>query len=112
MRGWSEEELGPRNALGLPIGGTSRLEGTVELRIGLLSFLGAAAFLDAGKVGATKAGFSLSDLGWATGSGLRILSPVGPIRFDVGYRLTDDPYLDGVIGDSRWRFHMSLGQAF
>jgi len=121
VRGWAYEALGPKtvaqNDAGDPylisLGGTSHLEGSVELRVRIMSFLGTAFFVDAGNVSDQGKAFSIVDLKWAVGAGLRILTPVGPIRFDGGYRLSDDPILDNTTGiGSRWQFHLSLGQAF
>lgn len=121
VRGWSYEALGPKtlaedadgNPYLIPSGGTSHLEGSIELRLRILSFLGTAFFVDAGNVADQWRAFSIADLKWAVGAGLRILTPVGPIRFDAGYRLSDDPILDNTAGiGSRWQYHLSLGQAF
>jgi outer membrane protein assembly complex protein YaeT len=122
VRGWNYQELGPKeiryNAKDdkdeiVPLGGTSHLEGSVELRTTLLRFFGTALFVDAARVDNELDAFSLPDLLWSVGGGLRLLTPVGPVRFDVGYRISDDPVLDSQVDfDSRWRFHLSLGQAF
>jgi outer membrane protein insertion porin family len=122
VRGWNYQELGPKEItvdgntqkdVVVPFGGTRHLEGSVELRTRVLSFLGTALFVDAANVAGDFTAFSVLDLQWAMGGGLRLLTPVGPVRFDVGYRISDDPVLDNHMGfDSRWRFHLSLGQAF
>lgn len=121
VRGWSYQELGPK-AIGknedgddevISFGGTSHFEGSIELRTHIWGYLGSAVFVDVGQVANGYNAFNLADLKWAVGAGLRLLTPVGPIRFDVGYRLSDDPVLDSHEKfDSRWRMHWSLGQAF
>jgi outer membrane protein insertion porin family len=40
------------------------------------------------------------------GIGFRYKTPVGPLRFDYGYKLEDEP------GQSRGVFHFSIGHAF
>jgi outer membrane protein insertion porin family len=76
-----------------PLGGTSLIEGSVEYRFGtpIHRHLDAAVFLDGAMVG----GSSLRDLGdfsglvrgtgaITPGFGIRYISPVGPIRVDLG----------------------------
>jgi outer membrane protein assembly factor BamA len=76
----------------LPTGGTSLIEGSVEYRFPfLMKHLQGAVFVDAGFVG-TGASIIANGKGAITpGFGVRYLSPVGPIRVDLGIRpsLTD-----------------------
>ncbi len=107
VRGWSLNQLSPRDASGRPIGGRSLLETSIELRTRLLPVLGTALFLDAGNVGSSQFGaFELGELRLAAGAGLRYLSPIGPLRLDVAYRLSEDPFVP------QRRIYFSLGQAF
>ena len=106
VRGWSLNQLGPRDASGDVVGGQSRVGGSIELRTRLLSFLGTALFVDAGRVGLDYDAFILNELQWSVGAGLRYLSPIGPIRLDVAYRISEDPF----VGSRQ--VHLSLGQAF
>jgi outer membrane protein insertion porin family/translocation and assembly module TamA len=86
--------LGDGDFIPQPLGGTSLLEGSVELRVPLPIYQDrfvAAGFLDAAVVGAGSIQ-SLGDLRNITrgtgavtpGIGIRYESPVGPIRFDMG----------------------------
>lgn len=86
-----------------------------------------ATFIDAGIVGDGRSG---GELRITPGAGVRFTSPLGPIRFDVGYnryRLAEGPvYTTSPEGDliqirerySRkntnggWTLHFSVGQAF
>ena len=57
-----------------------------------LPFLGAfrvGPFLDAGNLHVD--GFSFGDLRWGSGVGVRYLSPVGPVNFDLGFNLFPRP---------------------
>jgi outer membrane protein assembly factor BamA len=85
---YEDRDFSPR-----PLGGTSLVEGNVEFRFPVWGPLVGAVFLDAAVVGAT----SLRDVTDVQGSiaegitgavtpgfGVRFISPVGPIRFDVG----------------------------
>ena len=50
----------------------------------------------------------------AIGIGIRYKTPIGPVRFDVGYQLNPIPGLivNGEPQSRRWRIHFSIGQAF
>jgi translocation and assembly module TamA len=72
----------------LPVGGNGLIEGSFELRTPLRQQLLLAAFTDFGTV--TRERLPLREAGrllWAVGLGLRYLSPIGPIRVDLGVRL-------------------------
>jgi outer membrane protein insertion porin family len=114
IRGWGRYELSPLSASGLPIGGNSLLAFSAEARAVLRGNFGGVAFIDGGNVWADSLGFKLNDLRYAVGPGLRYQTPVGPVRFDVGYQLNPLPTLlvDGQPQRRRWRIHFSIGQAF
>ena len=59
-------------------------------------------------------GIRLNDLRYAIGPGLRYQTPVGPIRFELGYQLNPMQGLlvNGAPERRRWRIHFSIGQAF
>jgi hypothetical protein len=69
-----------------PTGGTGVFEGNVELRFGLGRSFELVTFGDVGQVWSVTGDVSLGDLELTPGAGIRYLSPVGPIRVDVGYR--------------------------
>lgn len=114
LRGWGRYEVSPLSDSGLPIGGDSLLSFSEELRAELRGKLGAVLFLDGGNVWADSWGVNFNDLRYAVGPGLRYQTPVGPIRFDVGYQLNPIPELrvNGQPQQRRWRIHFSIGQAF
>jgi outer membrane protein assembly complex protein YaeT len=113
IRGWGRYEVSPLSA-GQPIGGNSMLAFSEELRAVLRGNLGGVLFLDAGNVWADSFGFKLGELRYAIGPGLRYQTPVGPLRFDVGYQLNPTPGLlvNGKTQTRRFRLHFSIGQAF
>jgi outer membrane protein insertion porin family len=113
IRGWGRYEVSPASN-GLAFGGNSMFAFSSELRMSLGGNLGAVAFLDAGNVWAGDLEYKLGDLRYAVGPGLRYQTPVGPIRFDLGYQLNpiDGLLVNGKPQPRRWRIHFSIGQAF
>jgi outer membrane protein assembly complex protein YaeT len=103
VRGWGRSELGPKEN-GLPIGGLSLLEGSAEIRFPIGGILAGALFADAGNVWLQSYDFPPGDLRYAAGAGIRITTPIGPIRLDVARPVAD---LDKAI-----QVHISVGQAF
>jgi outer membrane protein assembly complex protein YaeT len=113
IRGWGRYEVGPLVS-GQPIGGNSMFAFSEEVRATLRGKLGGVIFLDGGNVWADSGGFQFGDLRYAVGPGLRYQTPIGPIRFDLGYQLnpTPDLIVNGNPQSRRWRLHFSIGQAF
>ena len=95
------------NGRPVPLGGNALLIANLELRFPLVSFLSGSIFYDMGNVFRSfsdlSAGFSN-----AVGIGVRFNTPVGPIRFDIGY----NPDPPDAPGFNRWNFHVNLGQPF
>ncbi len=105
LRGFETDSLGPRDILGEPAGGEAVLVFNQELRYMHPRGIGAAAFYEAGNV-FTKARDLSLELRHAAGFGLRWDSPVGLLRADLGLPLNRQP------GEKRYRWFVSLGQAF
>jgi outer membrane protein assembly complex protein YaeT len=114
VRGWGRYQISPTTERGLPIGGRSLLEGSVELRFSVIGPLGAVAFLDAGQVGAGAWQFTTDDMRYAAGGGLRYTSLIGVVRADMGFQLNPIPDLrvNGAPQKRSWRIHLSIGHAF
>jgi len=101
IRGWSFAQVSPKSDSNKPIGGNSLLENSVELRFPIWKMLSGVLFCDFGNVWSNSFDYSLNDLRYANGTGLRIKTPIGPIR------------LDGAISDeNNFQFFFSIGQAF
>ena len=113
VRGWGRYELSPL-AGGEPVGGNSMFAFSSEAREIIRGSFGVVLFYDTGNVWADSWAVNLSDLRHAVGSGLRYMTPVGPLRFDFGYQLNPIPGLlvNGTPQTRRWRVHFSVGQAF
>lgn len=113
LRGWGRYEVSPLSGSGLPIGGASLFEAGTEVRFPVASALSGAVFVDTGAVWRDAGTFRVADLLYDAGTGLRYLTPIGPVRVDVAYQLTA---LQGLRIEGRqqrrWRIHFSIGQAF
>ena len=121
VRGWGNQRLGPRivrypeeTGVGevLPAGGLVDCFGSAEIRKKLPFDLTAVAFLDGGRVWDRPEYAAFKDIQWTVGGGFRYATPVGPLRFDVGVRLGDDPFFADVNLYPRWTGHLGLGEAF
>ncbi len=114
LRGWGRFQVSPLSASGLPLGGYSMLEASSELRVPLWRSLHAVLFADAGNVWPQEWHLAPSDLRFDVGPGLRYQTPIGPIRFDIGYQINPIPGLlvQGKPQPRRVRMHFSIGQAF
>jgi outer membrane protein assembly factor BamA len=82
----------------LPLGGLSLWEASVELRIKLNDTVSFVPFVDASDVTRKRGGFSLAKPHPSLGLGLRVTTPVGPLRLDAGYALPPTAF-----GVPEWR---------
>ncbi|CAN5452550.1 hypothetical protein BH09GEM1_BH09GEM1_43360 [soil metagenome] len=81
-----------------PVGGTSLIEGSAELRLPLLKMLGAVVFLDGAYVGTSGLSSIAHGKGAITpGGGFRYRSPLGVLRLDIGLRPTGAEMLPVVV---------------
>ncbi|MDP2957436.1 MAG: BamA/TamA family outer membrane protein [Longimicrobiales bacterium] len=71
-----------------PTGGTTVIEGSLEARIPLTATFQGALFTDVGQVWNAAGDLDLSSLRMTPGFGIRYLSPIGPLRFDLAYRFS------------------------
>ncbi|MEA2491283.1 MAG: translocation and assembly module TamB [Acidobacteriota bacterium] len=70
----------------LPLGGSGLLLVNAEYRFPIAGTFGGAVFADIGNVYATDT-IRFEQLRYGVGVGLRYISPIGPLRFDFGYKL-------------------------
>ncbi len=106
VRGYPFQDIGPRRE-GEAIGGRSLAEVSAELRWRTTKNIGWALFLDGGNVYRGGITDIDGDLAWGTGLGFRYYTPVGPLRLDVGFPLSERDH----VHDS-FQIYLSLGQAF
>ena len=105
LRGYNFRTVSPLDG-DTPIGGRSVLEGSIELRRAITDALGVVAFLDAGAAFDSEYPDFGETVRYGTGLGLRYLTPIGPLRFDVAVPLNKR----GI--DDRYEIYLSIGQAF
>ncbi len=128
VRGYFENEIGFRRVnpdSATLRGGEVLLQGSVEARFPLIWILNGAVFMDAGNVWERPEDITLnrlftisgpdagySDMRYSFGAGVRIRTPVGPVRFDYGWKLRHAKRSEADLSSTRGTFHFSLGQAF
>jgi outer membrane protein insertion porin family len=104
LRGWGRHQISPVNEDGKLIGGNSMLQSSVELRFPIYDIFSGVAFVDAGNVWRSSFNYDLAQLRYDAGLGLRVSTPIGPVRLDVA-----TPVLEGTY---RLQFFLSIGHAF
>jgi translocation and assembly module TamA len=97
VRGYAYQSLGERDAAGNTIGGEALLTGSLEYEIRFLDKWGAAVFYDTGNAFHDFGG----ELKQGAGFGLRWRSPIGPIRADIAWALSER--------DHPLKFHLNIG---
>ncbi len=110
VRGFKQDSLSayyvPYKDANLPVGGPKLLIFNEELRFPLFWLLSGAAFVDAGNTFTDRKGIAFDDFAVGTGLGLRIRTPLAPVRIDVGFPVRSD------TGQTSFRWHFSIGQIF
>jgi translocation and assembly module TamA len=109
MRGFSAQRLAPMrleakadprgefDAEPVPVGGNGLFEMSFETRYEIRRGIILAGFVDSGFVTTehvpVRARYFTRNLLWAVGTGVRYITPVGPVRLDLAYRLPVGPGL-------------------
>jgi outer membrane protein insertion porin family len=114
LRGFGFEQAGPRDpdpdrpGQTRPQGGNALAILNAELRFPILSALrlGGAVFYDGGNIFARVSDFSFRDFAHTLGFGLRIRTPIGPLRLDFGVLVGRKP------GVPRTQLHVTFGNPF
>ena len=106
VRGYQLQAVGPRDSSDEPVGGTTQVIGSLELRFPIFRALGGVVFLDGGQVDLDPFHVEPSEALYSTGAGIRFATPIGPLRLDAGFPLNRRE------GDPSSRIHLSVGHAF
>lgn len=91
IRGFEFRDIGPEDDAGNPLGGTSFVQFNIEIGRSLGSVLRVVAFVDVGNVYGPDHDFDIGSLRRSAGLGIRIVTPIGPIRLDYGFKLDKKP---------------------
>jgi outer membrane protein assembly factor BamA len=121
-RGFARNRLGPTLAdvdpekydipdeadLTQPVGGEAQLLLNQEFRFPVVRRLRlkGVVFYDAGNVYLELTDFNPLDLRHTLGAGLRLETPVGPLRAEYGWKMDREP------GESAGRFHFAIGTIY
>jgi outer membrane protein insertion porin family len=106
IRGYRLDRVGPVDADDNPVGGDLRVLLNLEWRFPLWRFLGGVVFFDVGAVTPRVRDLTSSELYPGAGAGLRITTPIGPIRLDLGYALRQ------LRDEDRLQVYVTVGHAF
>jgi outer membrane protein assembly complex protein YaeT len=106
IRGFGQNEIGPKDLAGNPIGGDALFILNAELRFPIFSIIDGVGFLDIGNIYPNIRDFNPTNVRSASGLGLRIRTPYFLLRGDYGIKLDRRP------GESFGKFFFSIGQAF
>ncbi len=110
LRGFPEQQVGPleegKEGQVRPLGGKALVLLNIELRMPLIWLFQSTLFVDMGNVWGELSDVRLGDLRYSAGGGLALLTPIGPLRVDVGYVLNRKP------GEKPYAIHLGLGYAF
>jgi len=107
VRSFPERELGPSAGAGnYPTGGDAYWASNLELIRQLAGPVKLVGFLDAGSLSQKYSDIAAADVELAAGLGLRLDLPIGPVRLEYGFNLTQRP------GDPTGTFHFAIGAAF
>ena len=106
VRGFEKHQIGPEGMGGDKTGGDRMFVVNLEYRFPIYGPFGAVLFYDAGANWLDSLGFEPTDIRDALGAGLRIATPVGPLRFDYGWKL------DRQEGESAGEYYLTIGSAF
>jgi outer membrane protein insertion porin family len=113
VRGYQEQLLGPaltydkNEKIEKAAGGKLLYLGNIEVRIPIVWIVMLETFFDTGYVWAELSDFRPMDIKLSTGLGIALMTPLGPVRFDYGYKLIKtkhDPSPDA--------FHLGIYFAF
>lgn len=110
IRGYKQRGIGPRDSsdVNLVVGGNSTVIGNAEITFPIFkNLIKGAVFYDVGSVMEEAEDLlSTADYKMGTGCGVRVKTPIGPIKLDYGYPLTAN---EGDKKEGQFYFSVSHG---
>jgi len=113
LRGFTIQDIGPKDLTGNPVGGSKALLLNLETQYPFTQSIRGFLFYDRGNVygngpimTTTTKNFDLAEMRHSIGAGFRFISPFGPMGFAYGIKL------DRRSGEASGQFHFSAGSAF
>jgi outer membrane protein insertion porin family len=110
VRGYDEQLLGPVGFASdgslVARGGKFLFLANTELRFPIYWLFVGEIFLDGGQVWNEIDQIRANEIKFSTGAGIALITPIGPIRFDYGYKLFPESYEDN------YNFHIGFYFAF
>ena len=113
LRGFTIQDVGPKDRDGDPVGGSKALLLNLELQYPFTKSLRGFVFYDRGNVygtgsdlSVTSEDYDLAEMRHSIGAGFRFISPFGPMGFAYGIKL------DKQSGEEVGQLHFSAGSAF
>jgi outer membrane protein insertion porin family len=106
IRGFPLDSIGPKGANNTPLGANMSWVHNVEFQIKFSDSFRIAGWHDMGSLTDTFNQVNLQTFKQSAGPGLRIMTPVGPIKLDYGFVIDRQP------GDPFGRFHFIFGNVF
>ncbi len=107
VRGYGYQSIGPRGSDNNPVGGSSFVVGSAEVRTRFTNDFGFVTFVDAGNVYEQALPDQVGELYVGAGAGLRYYTAIGPIRLDVGVPMNGED-----VGAEGYAVYVSIGQSF
>lgn len=116
LRGYDTDSVPPLghfvddhgNEQWVPRGGKTMLNINAEIRIPFTETLGGVLFQDFGVLSGNHfSDLTMNDVHAATGFGLRYKTPLGPLRFDVGFK-----WSKSIPEERSYAWYLTFGQAF
>ncbi len=107
IRGYDQRTVGPLDPnTNDAIGGDALLLGSVEYTVPIIEIIKGAVFFDTGNVWDKVRNYGTGGLKSGTGVGLRVKTPIGPIKLDYGIPLSSEP---GQKKNGKFYFSVSRG---
>ncbi len=111
IRGFEDNTLGPKDSVGDPLGGSSKIVGNAELIFPVpfvedVKKIRLSAFVDGGNVFGDDEGFDLGDLRYSFGLSAKWISPFGGLTFSIAQAVNSESE------DEVQQFQFSFGGGF